>query len=314
MEINVTVEALTKEYNRGVWALDRVSLRLESGMFGLLGPNGAGKTTFMRILATLLRPTSGKVQVGPYSVTKQPHEVRRLLGYLPQEFGLYKKLTGQEFLEYVAALKGVEPRRRRTVVDSVLERVNLTEHRHRRTGTYSGGMRQRLGIAQALLGDPPLLIVDEPTAGLDPEERIRFRNLLAQLARERVVLLSTHIVGDIESSCERLAVLCQGRVRFTGTAAEMVQLARGFVWSFTTDEPELQRFLRAGEGRQVVSTRRVNHHLEVRAISPERPTPDAVSQPPSLEDAYLVLMHLHGQAGGREAQASRVAVAQGGEG
>jgi ABC-2 type transport system ATP-binding protein len=207
--MEITITRLTKHYGK-VRALEEVSLQIGGGMFGLLGPNGAGKTTLMRIITTLVPPTAGKVSVGGADVMKDPGSIRQQLGYLPQEFGFYKSLNAYEMLDYIAVMKNIPPKQRKSQVNNVLEAVNLQNTALRRVGGFSGGMKQRLGIAQALLGDPQLLVVDEPTAGLDPEERIRFRNLLARLSRERTVLLSTHIVADIEASCSGMAVLDRG--------------------------------------------------------------------------------------------------------
>jgi ABC-2 type transport system ATP-binding protein len=204
--MEITITRLTKHYGK-VRALEEVSLQIGGGMFGLLGPNGAGKTTLMRNITTLVPPTAGKVSVGGADVMKDPGSIRQQLGYLPQEFGFYKSLNAYEMLDYIAVMKNIPPKQRKSQVNNVLEAVNLQNTALRRVGGFSGGMKQRLGIAQALLGDPQLLVVDEPTAGLDPEERIRFRNLLARLSRERTVLLSTHIVADIEASCSGMAVL-----------------------------------------------------------------------------------------------------------
>ncbi|CAG0951915.1 putative ABC transporter ATP-binding protein YxlF [Anaerolineae bacterium] len=214
--MNVTLQNLVKDYGN-FRALNGVNLQIGGGMFGLLGPNGAGKTTLMRILTTLIPPTSGSVQIGPYDLTREPGEIRQILGYMPQDFGFYRGLNAHELLDYIGAMKNIPRKERVKQIETVLNEVNLTGVAKRRVGGYSGGMRQRLGIAQALLGDPKLVIVDEPTAGLDPEERIRFRNLLTRLSGDRTVLLSTHIVGDIEASCAQVAVLNQGQLIFFGT-------------------------------------------------------------------------------------------------
>jgi len=203
--LNIEIHNLSKSY-KSAKALQEVSLQIPGGVFGLLGPNGAGKTTLMRILATLLLPSSGSARVGDWEVIRQPDEVRRHLGYLPQEFGFFGSLTAFEMLDYIAIMKGVSVHRRKAAIEEALASVGLEDRGQQRIRAYSGGMKQRLGIAQALLGDPDLLIVDEPTGGLDPEERIRFRGIIGRMGSQRTVLLSTHIVADIEASCDRVAV------------------------------------------------------------------------------------------------------------
>lgn len=287
MALHIQIEGLTKRF-KDVTALDNVSLTIESGMFGLLGPNGAGKSTLMRILATILDPTEGKVTIGNYQLPRDKEPVRQMLGYLPQEFGLYRRMTGRQFLEYVAVLKGMVDRRERLRrVDELLELVNLKHAAHRRVRGYSGGMKQRLGIAQALLGDPKLLIVDEPAAGLDPEERIRFRNLLSDLGRERVIILSTHIVADISGTCHRLAVLRQGRIAFHGSVHELTRRAKGHVWSVVVRESEYPAF---EKNFRVVQTRATDQGLELRIVSPTNPGGRGRPAEPTLEDAYVLLM------------------------
>ncbi len=284
--MHVTTHGLIKEYgNRR--ALDGVSLQIEGGMFGLLGPNGAGKTTLMRLLTTSLAPTAGSIRLGNIDVVKEPDRARGYIGYLPQEFGFYKSLTAYEMLDYVALMKNIPHPERRRKVEQVLEQVNLTPDARRRVGGYSGGMKQRLGIAQALLGDPALLVVDEPTAGLDPEERIRFRNLLARLAGERTVLLSTHIVGDVEANCTALAVLRQGRLAFQGAPQELMEAARGKVWLLEVNQEQwsdLEQHLR------VISTRQVGRQVQLRVLADENPMGLGSPAEPGLEDGYLAIM------------------------
>jgi ABC-2 type transport system ATP-binding protein len=211
------IEDVGKQYPRGVTALSDVSLSLGPGVLGLLGPNGAGKSTLMRIVATVSRPTSGRVRWEGADLAVEPDRLRATLGYLPQDFGVYPNLSAIEFLEFMAAAKGLDRARTRPRIDQLLELVNLVDSRKRPIGGFSGGMRQRLGIAQALLNDPRLVIVDEPTAGLDPEERVRFRNLLSELAQDRVVILSTHIVSDVEAAATAIALLAKGRLLFFGS-------------------------------------------------------------------------------------------------
>jgi ABC-type multidrug transport system ATPase subunit len=285
--LNVTIRGLTKVYNGGVRALSEVNLVIPSGMFGLLGPNGAGKTTLMRILAGILRPTSGTIRVGPYDVETSDGrtELKRILGYLPQELGLYPDLNAAEFLDYVAILKGMgDPRTRRTRVSELLATVGLSNVAGRKLKEFSGGMKRRVGIAQALLNDPRLLIVDEPTAGLDPEERIRFRNLLVTLAGERTVLLSTHIVEDVAQTAARTAVLAAGAVIFQGRTAELVELARGAVWTLDAAGPAPTGDL------IVVSAVNLGDRVRYRVVSRTPPLADAQSIEPTLEDGYVALM------------------------
>jgi ABC-type multidrug transport system ATPase subunit len=223
--MDIEINDLSKVYKGGVQAINTIDMTIPSGMFGLLGPNGAGKTTLMRILAGILRPTSGTIQIGEYDISTERGRtsVKRMLGYLPQDLGMYPDLSAREFLDYVGILKGMDNRKtRRQRVEELLEIVSLTNVANRKLKTYSGGMKRRIGIAQALLNDPKLLIVDEPTAGLDPEERIRFRNLLSDLGGDRTVLLSTHIVEDIAQTCRNLAIMKSGKVVFQGTTAELV--------------------------------------------------------------------------------------------
>lgn len=230
----IEITGLSKTYGRSIHALQNVDLCIETGMFGLLGPNGAGKTTLMRIMAGLLRPTSGKVSVwGNDLATLQGKQAAKaLLGYLPQELGLYPNLTAREFLDYVAILKGITERAtRHRQIDEMLDTVRLIDVAERKLSTFSGGMKQRVGIAQALLGSPRFLIVDEPTAGLDPEERVRLRNLLADVARTSTVILSTHIIDDISQSCNALAVIAQGRVLFRGSPRQLMEQMQNQIWT-----------------------------------------------------------------------------------
>src|SRR6266436_5129249 len=235
--MQIEIGRLNKVYRGGIHALNDVDLSIPSGMYGLLGPNGAGKTTLMRILAGILRPTSGSLQVGEHDgdTERGRTAIKRILGYLPQDLGMYLDLSAREFLDYIGILKGMDERKiRQKRVGELLEVVSLTNVANRKLKTFSGGMKRRIGIAQALLNNPKLLIVDEPTAGLDPEERIRFRNLLSELAGDRTVLLSTHIVEDIAQTCRNLAIMNNGYVIFQGTTADLTLEARGKVWTVTT--------------------------------------------------------------------------------
>ena len=273
-------------------ALDQISLEIESGMFGLVGPNGAGKTTLMRIICGILEQSRGKVWINDVDLNARREELQALIGYLPQEFGTYENMTAYQFLDYQAMLKGKwNAEERRRVVDAAIGAVHLSDSRNLKIGGFSGGMKQRVGIAQTLLHLPRILIVDEPTAGLDPRERIRFRNLLAELARDRVVIFSTHIIEDISSSCNRLAVLGDGKVRFHGSPQEMVELTRGAVWQAQIPE---ERF------EEIRATLWIMHHMRdgdlirVRILSADRPLPEAVEVTPTLEDSYLWLLERKG--------------------
>lgn len=287
--MDITLRHLTKIYRGGVRALNDANLTIPHGMFGLLGPNGAGKTTLMRLLAGILLPSSGTIHVGNYDVATERGraEVKQLLGYLPQELGLYPDLSAYEFLDYIGILKGLQDRKsRQQRVSLLLETVALSDVAHRKLKTFSGGMKRRVGIAQALLNDPQLLIVDEPTAGLDPEERIRFRNLLTTLAGDRTVLLSTHIVEDIAQTSQNLAVMRSGQVIFQGTTAQLISEARGHVWMITTqgDRPE-------GDC-SIVSILPMGASTQYRVVGEERPVShQAQFAEPTLEDGYVWLMH-----------------------
>ncbi|HLO03979.1 MAG TPA: ABC transporter ATP-binding protein [Symbiobacteriaceae bacterium] len=284
--MEIRFEGVQKIYPGQVKALDGIDLTIPVGMYGLLGPNGAGKTTLMRILCTLMEPTAGKITVDGIDRLVEPERVRRILGYLPQEFGLYRRLTAPEYLDFVGSMKGLSGAERRRQVADVLERVNLTHERRKPLGGYSGGMKRRLGIAQALLGDPKILVVDEPTAGLDPEERLRFRNLLADLSTSRIVLLSTHIASDIEATCQSVAVMQKGRVRFTGSPTALMQAAAGQVWQLDLPAAEYER---VRSTLKVVSARRTSDAVSLRVLAPERPLGIGESLPPTLEDGYLCL-------------------------
>jgi ABC-2 type transport system ATP-binding protein len=286
----ITTHSLVKIYKDNIQALRGVDLEIPgTGLFGLLGVNGAGKTTLMRILAGLLHPTAGRVRVLGHDVTTPQGKrgVQSVLGYLPQEFGAPPDLTAWEFLDYIAVLKGVtEPASRQRQVDETLGLARLAEVAGRRIKTYSGGMKRRLGIAQALLGDPRLLIVDEPTAGLDPEERVRFRNLLAEIAQRCAVILSTHIVEDIGQSCGQMAVLWQGGVIFAGAPAALVDRARGKVWALLNGDDK-----RPESNLVIVSTRQVPEGIQYRVLGEPSSDSQPIAVEPTLEDGYIWLMH-----------------------
>lgn len=285
----LTIEGLTKVYPGGVTALRGVSFEIAGGMFGLLGPNGSGKTTLMRILAGLLEPTAGRIILAGEDVTAHPERVWPHLGYLPQSFGFYPELTGEEMLGHLLRLKGVDgPGTRRQLAAELLERVNLGFAARRKVKTYSGGMRQRLGIAQAIAGNPALLIVDEPTAGLDPEERMRFYRLLAELAESRTVLLSTHIVEDVATLCPRFAVLRFGHLLATTTPAEARAGLEGTMYEGTVGRDALEALAQSATVTQaylVEGTNRVRLHLR-----DGLPPAGFVPSVPTLEDAYLLQM------------------------
>jgi len=283
--MQLTIRNLSKRYPNGVQALAAVSLDVPPGMFGLLGPNGAGKSTLMRTLATLQSADSGTATLGDIDVLKEPERVRGVLGYLPQDFGVYPKVTAQELLDHLARLKGiVDAKSRRDTVDALLNRVNLYDVRKQKLGGFSGGMRQRFGIAQAMLGNPKLVIVDEPTAGLDPEERVRFHNLLADIASDVVVILSTHIVSDVEDLCAQFAVINKGQLLLTGRPAHYVESLAGRMWSRAIDKSEADTIK---EQARVVSTRLAAGRTVVRAYGEASPGPGFDAVPPDLEDVYF---------------------------
>ncbi|MER7280245.1 ABC transporter ATP-binding protein [Dactylosporangium sp. NPDC000244] len=275
---------ITKIYKGQKRAVDGLTLRLEPGLIGLLGPNGAGKSSLLRIAATVTRPTGGQVRFDGQDAVARPDGLRRALGYLPQDFGVYPNLSAVEFLTYLAAVKGLSARSARARIDELLELVNLTHAAKRALGGYSGGMLRRVGIAQTLLGDPRVLIVDEPTAGLDPEERVRFRNLLSDLAATRVVLLSTHIVGDVESVAARIAVVKGGRIRLDGAPEDLLRSVAGHVWEATVPPADA-----AGLQQRLLTTRAVRtpQGVRLRILAVHRPLPEAVPVAPDLEDAYV---------------------------
>ena len=286
----LAIEGLSKRYPGGVQALDDVSLTIPAGLFGLLGPNGAGKSTLMRTLATLQEADSGRARLGDIDVLKDKDQVRRLLGYLPQEFGLYPKVTAFELLDHLAALKGIGPQRRRwDEVTALLTRTNLFQVRNRKLGTFSGGMKQRFGIAQALLGRPRLVIVDEPTAGLDPEERARFHGLLADIGEEVIVILSTHIVADVSDLCPRMAIINKGKVVLTGEPTRVASALAGRIWQKLVTKEELARWAAepAGTGITTLRQRRIEGRVAIHVHS--EVTPDVGFEPiePDLEDAYF---------------------------
>ncbi|MEQ1810605.1 MAG: ABC transporter ATP-binding protein [Terricaulis sp.] len=279
------IENLTHRYPNGVVALDNVSLSIGAGMFGLLGPNGAGKSTLMRVVATLQTPNFGSVRFGDIDVIKQPDQLRRTLGYLPQDFGVYPRVSAESMLDHLAVLKGIaNGKERRETVNALLNQVNLWKVRKKALAGYSGGMRQRFGIAQALIGQPKLVIVDEPTAGLDPEERNRFLNLLAAIGDEVVVILSTHIVEDVAQLCSKMAILAGGKVVSEGAPEQLRQSVQGQVWRATIARDALESV--RGQ-HTVISERLVGGRTVIHVLSPSQPGPDFVAVEGGLEDVYF---------------------------
>ncbi len=295
MTPELRIDRLSKTYPNGVQALRDVSLTIPTGMFGLLGPNGAGKSTLMRTIATLQESDSGSIVLdnldglGGMDVLRQKDDVRRVLGYLPQEFGVYPRVSAEGMLEHFATLKGINDRRlRKDTVAALLQQVNLYDVRKQNLGTFSGGMRQRFGIAQALLGNPQLIIVDEPTAGLDPGERVRFHNLLAEIGENVIVILSTHIVEDVSDLCSRMAIISHGRVLVEGEPSQRIANVEGKIWRRVIDKGELPLLQ---NDHAVISTRLAAGKTVVHVFSEERPVGfEAVN--PSLEDVYFSTLHI----------------------
>ncbi len=287
--MKITIEGLNKVYNRTNHAIKNINLQIDSGMFGLLGPNGAGKTTLMRILVTLIKPTSGVVKVNDLDLQKDRREIRAMLGYLPQEFHSFSKLKTWEFLDYVARLVGLkEKAKRRNAVDELLEQVGLFDVRDRQANKLSGGMKRRLGIAQALIGEPKVVIVDEPTTGLDPEERIKFRNLLANMSRKDIIIiLSTHIIGDISSTCRNMALLNEGEIVFQGAPDELIEQAKDHVWQVDALDNELETLK---EKFPVISTVPTDRGWEVQLVADELDGYKGKKIEPNLEHAYVYFM------------------------
>jgi ABC-2 type transport system ATP-binding protein len=285
--MNLVIERLSKRYPNGVQALREVTLTVGPGMFGLLGPNGAGKSTLMRTLATLQDPDTGSVRLGDIDLLRDKQAIRKLLGYLPQEFGVYPKVKAVDLLDHLGRLKGLADRAlRRETVEALLHRTNLWEARNRALGTFSGGMKQRFGIAQALIGDPRLLIVDEPTAGLDPEERVRFHDLLSEISESVIVLLSTHIVSDVSDLCSRMAIMHQGQLRLVQQPAEAVAGLRGRLWERTVEKAEVPK---VSESLALISTRLVAGKTRVRVLAEATPGAGFVPAEPELEDVYFAV-------------------------
>jgi ABC-type multidrug transport system ATPase subunit len=290
--VQIRIENLSKTYDHGsVPALSDLNLNIRHGTFGLLGPNGAGKTTLIKILSTQMEPSAGKVEIDGWDLRRDRAEVRRRLGYLPQHFGAYPQLSAFEFLDYMGRLGGLHDKRvRRERVEQVLHDVALYEARDRKAGTFSGGMRRRLGIAQAIIADPEFIIVDEPTVGLDPEERIRFRGILSRLSAKRTIIISTHIVGDISSTCEDLAVLRQGQLLFHGAPEDFIAKAEGKTWLLQTDDDAFETI---ANRFNVTNINADGVGMELRIVGDEAPPSGAEAALPNLEDAYIYFMGAH---------------------
>jgi ABC-type multidrug transport system ATPase subunit len=283
--MRLEIQNLTKKYNKEKYGLNNFSLTIENGILGLLGPNGAGKSTLMKIIATISQPTGGMISLDGVDISKEPNAIRRFLGYLPQDFGVYPNLNAYEFLEYIAAMKGVGGTNLRLRIDALLEGVNLMDVAKKPIGTYSGGMKQRIGIAQALLNDPKIVIFDEPTVGLDPEERVRFRNLISDLANDCIVILSSHIVSDIETIADEVAIMKKGQLITNGLQNEVIDSIRSKVYELVIESSALPAFK---ENFHVVNAIRKKDHFLVRYIA-DSPLNESISCTASLEDAYLYL-------------------------
>jgi len=288
--MDLIIQGLSKTYGNGVKALDNVSLTIPTGMFGLLGPNGAGKSTLMRILATLQEADAGTVKLGDLDVLNEKDKVRRVLGYLPQEFGVYPRVSAYEMLDHIALLKGVtNTGERKSLVEALLQKVNLWDQRKRRLSGFSGGMKQRFGIAQSLIGEPKLIIVDEPTAGLDPGERNRFYNLLTEIGENVVVILSTHIVQDVQELCNNMAIINKGKLLYAGAPNDALKGLVGKVWEKSIAKSELERFMASGT---LISNKLVAGKPVIHVLGEQRPEDGFSSVEPSLEDVFF--SHIHG--------------------
>jgi ABC-2 type transport system ATP-binding protein len=284
--VQLTIRNLSKTYSNGVQALQDVNLDIPTGMYGLLGPNGAGKSTLMRTLATLQDADNGTVTLGDIDVLKDRDAVRQVLGYLPQEFGVYQRISALDLLDHFAILKGIPSKQRKSVVEALLQRTNLWEHRKKAVSSYSGGMRQRFGIAQALLGDPKLIIVDEPTAGLDPGERNRFHNLLSEIGENVIVILSTHIVDDVKELCPNMAIINGGKVLYAGTPDDALSEIEGKVWKKTVSKLEIEDYQNRF-GNAIISAKLVAGKPILHVFSTENPEDGFAPVAPDLEDVFF---------------------------
>ena len=283
--MTLIINNITKTYSNGLKALDNITMEIENGMFGLLGPNGAGKSSLMRTIATLQEPDSGTIMLGDIDVIKQKEEVRKVLGYLPQDFGFYPKVSAEDMLDHFAILKGIaNAKERKEVCDTLLNQTNLYEARKRNIGDYSGGMRQRFGIAQALLGNPKLVIVDEPTAGLDPMERNRFHNLLSEIGENIIVILSTHIVEDVRNLCSNMVIMNQGRILLSGKPAQTIESMNGKIWSKLIDKELLPEHKAQFK---VISTKVVEGKIQIHVFNNVQPDSSFNAVYADLEDVYF---------------------------
>ena len=282
------IKDLTKTYPNGVKALNGINLEITNGMFGLLGSNGAGKSSLMRTIASLQEPSTGSISFNDTDVVKQPDEIRKQLGYLPQEFGVYPKISAEKLLNHMAILKGIiNKKERKEQVTALLQQVNLYQHRKKSVYTFSGGMRQRFGIAQALLANPQLIIVDEPTAGLDPEESNRFLNLLSEIGENVIVLLSTHIVEDVRNLCPKMAILSDGEIISQGNPKELVASIEGKIWTRIIPKTDLDIYKKAFD---VISTKLVSGETQIRVLSEKKPEAGFEMITPNLEDFYFATL------------------------
>jgi ABC-2 type transport system ATP-binding protein len=283
--MQLVIENLSKTYSNGVQALKNISLTIDQGMFGLLGPNGAGKSSLMRTISTLQEADSGSIKLGSLDVLTQKHEVRKILGYLPQEFGVYPRVTAETMLDHIADLKGiVDKKQRKEIVSALLEKVNLAHVKSKNLGTFSGGMKQRFGVAQALIGNPKLIIVDEPTAGLDPAERNRFYNLLSEIGENTIVILSTHIVEDVTNLCSNMAVICLGEVIAQGNPNTLIDSMQGKIWSKSIEKSEMTVYRNSF---QVISTQLKLGKTQIHVLSDIRPDESFKAVEAGLEDVYF---------------------------
>ena len=283
--MNLKIKNISKTYSNGVEALKNISLEISNGMFGLLGPNGAGKSTLMRTIASLQNADAGSIKIGEIDIFNDKHSLRKILGYLPQEFGVYPKVTAIELLDHMAIMKGITSSvDRKSEVEALLKKTNLWESRKQRLGTYSGGMKQRFGIAQALLGDPKLIIVDEPTAGLDPMERNRFHNLLSEIGENIIVILSTHIVDDVSDLCNDMAIILNGKLRLKGKPLELIKKINGMVWQGLVEKSDAED---VKNDERLISSSLYMGKLKIRLLSKEKPLEGFELTQPEIEDLYF---------------------------
>lgn len=283
--MNLKIKNISKTYSNGVEALKNISLEIGNGMFGLLGPNGAGKSTLMRTIASLQNADEGSIKIGEIDIFNDKHSLRKILGYLPQEFGVYPKVTAIELLDHMAIMKGITSSvDRKSEVEALLKKTNLWESRKQRLGTYSGGMKQRFGIAQALLGDPKLIIVDEPTAGLDPMERNRFHNLLSEIGENIIVILSTHIVDDVSDLCNDMAIILNGKLRLKGKPLELIKKINGMVWQGLVEKSDAED---VKNDERLISSRLYMGKVKIRLLSKDKPMEGFEITQPEIEDLYF---------------------------